>query len=113
LGVLLTDELEERIEVRRRTVGPPGEPHRDGRRVADGPVDHPGTAVPGGRRFEGDADGLPPAMTVSQSSMPRTGRAALGPPAEDHSSSLVVPVRESTATVRPVKSFRLMLRRAG
>jgi inner membrane transporter RhtA len=36
-------------------------------------------------------------MTVSQSSMPRTGRAALGPPAEDHSSSLVVPVRESTA----------------
>jgi hypothetical protein len=50
-------------------------------------------------------------MTVSQSSIPLTVRVAAGAMDGDHSSSVVVPVRVSTATVRPAKSLRLTLRR--
>ena len=42
-------------------------------------------------------------MTVSQSSIPLTVRVAAGAMDGDHSSSVLVPVRVSTATVRPAK----------
>src|SRR5689334_4944038 len=46
--VLLADQLPQVIEVRRGAVGPPREPDRHRRGVADRPVDHARTAVLGG-----------------------------------------------------------------
>src|SRR5690242_8468486 len=55
---LLADELEERVQCRRRAVVPPGEPHGYRRRVADRPVDHPRSTVLSGGGLRRDADGL-------------------------------------------------------
>src|SRR4051794_23699451 len=57
--VLLADHLEELAQIRRGAVGPPGEPDRDGTRVADRAVDHAGAAVLGRGGLGGDADRLP------------------------------------------------------
>src|SRR3569833_3485465 len=57
-AVLLADLLEERVQVRGRAVGPPGELHRDGRRVPDRAVDDAVTAVLCRGGLRGDAHGL-------------------------------------------------------